>query len=134
MSMSYLLDTNICIYIAKKSSETLLKKFEVLQIGSVGMSNITYGELWYGIKKSQQPEKSSKILEDLSFLIEPLPLPVTASEKYAEIRSSLEKEGTPIGNNDLWIAAHAMSEGLILVSNNIREFSRIPNLKVENWV
>ena len=134
MSMSYLLDTNICIYIAKKSSETLLKKFEVLQIGSVGMSNITYGELWYGIKKSQQPEKSSKILEDLAFLIEPLPLPVTASEKYAEIRSSLEKKGTPIGNNDLWIAAHAMSEDLILVSNNIREFSRIPNLKVENWV
>jgi tRNA(fMet)-specific endonuclease VapC len=134
MSMSYLLDTNICIYIAKKSPENVLKKFKELKAGSVGMSNITYGELWYGIKKSQQPEKSAKILEDLSFIIEPLPLPVTASEKYADIRSSLEKQGTPIGNNDLWIAAHAISEDLILVSNNIREFSRIPNLKIENWI
>jgi len=98
------------------------------------MSNITYGELWYGVKKSQRPESSAQTLQALSSLIEPLVLPAAAGEKYGEIRSYLEKQGTPIGNNDLWIAAHAISEDLILVSNNIREFSRIPGLKFESWI
>lgn len=134
MSLEYLLDTNTCIYIVKHKPLAVKKRFELLEVGQVGMSFISYGELYCGAMKSQQCELA---LEKLQRLIETIPV-LPASEKiglyYGQIRSQLEKAGTPIGNNDLWIAAHACSLKLVLVTNNVREFERVPNLKLENWV
>lgn len=98
------------------------------------MSAITYGELIYGAEKSHHPKKTLSLLDELTHLIPPLPLSSGTSKKYGIIRSKLEKQGRPIRNNDLWIAAHALDLQLILVTNNIKEFSRIPQLKFENWV
>lgn len=132
--MRFLLDTNICIYIAKKKPENVLRRFENLDVGQVCMSTITYGELLYGAYKSQHPKKTLTILEALASLIPPVALSLRTGIFYGKIRSTLEKQGTPIGNNDLWIAAHALDLNVVLVTNNVREFSRIPHLKIENWV
>lgn len=129
----FMLDTNICIYIAKKKPIEVLARFEQLTVGQVGMSSITYGELLYGAQKSQDPYKSLMNLENLSRLIPPLPIPLKASECYGQIRHDLEKQGRLIGANDLWIAAHALALKIVLVTNNTKEFSRIPHLKLENW-
>lgn len=134
MKLCYLLDTNICIYIAKNKPHSVLEKFEQLAVGEVGMSTITQGELIYGAKKSQHPIKTMKLLDELMSLIPPLPIPTEAGKLYGEIRSKLEKKGKVIGNNDLWIAAHAIALELTLVTNNTKEFSRISQLKLENWV
>jgi tRNA(fMet)-specific endonuclease VapC len=133
-SLRYLLDTNICIYIAKKQPLSVLQKFEYLKNGESALSVITYGELEFGAQKSQHTFKALKILKDLTQFIEPLPLSIKAGEEYEKIRKTLEAKGQPISNNDIWIAAHALSLNLTLVSNNLKEFSRIPELKVENWV
>ena len=130
----YLLDTNICIYIAKHHPPEVLTKFESLQAGDVAMSIITFGELHFGAEKSQQPKQTHAKLNRLAELINTLPLSISAANYYGSIRSTMKKSGTPIGANDLWIAAHALAEGLILVSNNLREFQRVPGLVVENWV
>jgi tRNA(fMet)-specific endonuclease VapC len=132
--LCYLLDTNICIYIAKHKPISVLQQFSKLKVGEVGMSIITHGELLYGIEKSQYPTKSKKILEELLTFIAPYPLTVEVSEHYAHIRAHLEKKGKPIGANDLWIAAQALTLHTTLVTNNEKEFSRIPHLKIENWV
>ena len=131
---NYLLDTNICIYIAKEKPVNVLRRFEQLKIGEVAMSTITYGELLYGAYKSHYRERVIKQLEELSHFIPPLPLPTDVAVHYGKIRNALTQKGMPIGNNDLWIAAHALSLDTILVTNNEKEFSRIPNLKIENWV
>lgn len=133
MLPQFLLDTNICIYIAKQKPLSVLKKFEQLAVGQVAMSTITYGELQFGAQKSHHPHKTMKVLEELMSLIPPLPIPIETGKIYGEIRSKLEKQGMPIGNNDLWIAAHALAIGVVLVTNNDKEFRRIPHLKVENW-
>lgn len=134
MASPYLLDTNICIYIAKRRPIEVLRRFEQLQVGDVVMSTITYGELNYGAQKSQHREMALSRLSSLSALIPVKPLPVEVAEAYGRIRARLEHAGTPIGANDLWIAAHAMAEGWVLVSNNLREFSRVDGLQSENWV
>lgn len=134
MTVRYLLDTNICIYIAKKRPVAVLNKFKELSVGSVGMSLITHGELLYGGHKSYHPKKTLILLSELVSLIPALSMPMEAALYYGEIRSSLEKQGKPIGNNDLWIAAHALALNLVLVTNNSKEFSRIPKLVLENWV
>lgn len=135
MTLKYFLDTNICIYIAKEKPLNVLHKFEKMEIGEVAMSAITYGELLFGAEKSQHPKIAKRILEELSSLISPIPISTHTSEYYGKIRRAyLEKKGKPIGNNDLWIAAHALSLNLILVTNNTKEFLRVPHLKVENWV
>ena len=130
----YLLDTNICIYITKHRPPEVLAKFESLQVGDVAMSLITYGELHFGAEKSRQSRQAHAKLNRLAELINILPLSTSVANNYGSIRSTLEKAGTPIGANDLWIAAHALAENLILVSNNLREFQRVPGLTVENWV
>lgn len=132
--LKYLLDTNICIYIVKKNPASVFHKFEEMEVGSVGMSIITYGELFYGVQKSRLPKKSEKTLQELGTFIPPLPMPTQAANHYGEIRAILEKSGNSIGNNDLWIAAHALSMQLTLVTNNMKEFSRIPKLSMENWI
>ena len=134
MAVRYLLDTNICIYIAKQQPISVLNRFEQLEVGCMGMSIITYGELYYGAKKSHYPKKIIALLEKLTSLIPPLPLPTRAAQCYGNIRSKLEKQAQPIGNNDLWIASHALVIALTIVTNNQKEFCRIPGLKVENWV
>lgn len=134
MKLRYLLDTNICIYIAKQRPISVLKKFQELSVGEVGMSIITYGELFFGVHKSEHLRKSLQILNELTHIIPPIPLPIGAGDCYGNIRASLNSKGIPIGNNDLWIAAHAQSERLILVSNNTREFARVDGLQLEDWV
>lgn len=134
MGLRYLLDTNICIYIANQKPISVLQRFEKMEIGEAAMSAITYGELLYGAEKSERSKKSKEILEELSTFIPPLPLTIEVGKHYGYIRSSLEKKGKPIGNNDLWIASHALALDIILVTNNLKEFSRIPHLKVENWI
>jgi len=130
----YMLDTNICIYIAKHHPLQVRKRFEQLQTGEVGMSFITHGELIFGAEKSQY---RSKTLEKLGRLTEIIPVVFPDHQiaaHYGEIRASLERSGQPIGANDLWIAAHARSLGITLVSNNTKEFERVPELKLENWI
>lgn len=134
MKLQYLLDTNICIYISKKKPQSVLEKFEQIEVGTVGMSIITYGELLYGAQKSQHPKKTFSVLDELTGLIPSLPMPTQAAKHYGEIRHKLEKKGKIIGNNDLWIAAHALALDLIIVTNNTKEFARIPHLQLENWV
>lgn len=133
MRLKYLLDTNICIYIAKKKSAALMKKFEDLALGEIGMSVITFGELLYGANKSHSPKQAHDKLVEIVTLIPALPLNDKVSDHYGEIRAFLEKKGKPIGNNDLWIASHARALNIILVTNNMKEFDRVPDLKLENW-
>jgi tRNA(fMet)-specific endonuclease VapC len=130
----YLLDTNICIYIAKHHPLQVRKRFEQLQTGEVGMSFITHGELMFGAEKSQYRNKT---IEKLNRLIEIIPIVFPDSQiaaHYGEIRAVLARSGKLIGANDLWIAAHARSQGMILVSNNTKEFERVPKLKLDNWL
>jgi len=133
MSLRYLLDTNICIYIAKQRPPEVARRFARLAAGTVGMSLITYGELRYGAEKSVRGAEALATLEQLVELIPVLELSAVAGEAYGTLRTHLERLGTPIGNNDLWIAAHALALGVTLVSNNTREFERVPKLKLQNW-
>ncbi len=129
----YLLDTDICIYIAKHHPPALRHRFERAEPGQLAMSVITYGELRSGAEKSQWRDKALATLNVLTDAITILALPEAAGMHYGTIRAALEKAGTPIGGNDLWISAHALAEDLILVTNNGREFKRIKGLTVENW-
>ncbi|MBJ6126302.1 type II toxin-antitoxin system tRNA(fMet)-specific endonuclease VapC [Microvirga splendida] len=129
----YLLDTNICIYIRRERPQAVLNRFKVLPPGSTAISVITYGELTYGVRKSLEPRKAMMILEELTALIPVLPLAVDVAEAYGAIRADLAARGELIGNNDLWIAAHARSLEVILVTNNEKEFQRVDGLTIENW-
>jgi tRNA(fMet)-specific endonuclease VapC len=134
MALNYLLDTNICIYIAKQKPLSVLNKFKKMSVGDLAMSMITYGELYYGASKSHHSEKALGVLENLVSLIPALPMPTQAGKFYGEIRGVLEKKGKMIGNNDLWIAAHALALDVTLITHNMKEFLRIDKLKIENWV
>jgi len=130
----YLLDTNICIYIAKHRPAHVRARFAQVAPSDLAMSAITYGELRHGAEKSQAREKALQVIDQLKGAIQVLELSPAAGDQYGRIRAFLEKWGTPIGNNDLWIAAHALALGCTLVTNNVREFERIPSLSLENWV
>ncbi|MDO8412432.1 MAG: type II toxin-antitoxin system VapC family toxin [Gallionellaceae bacterium] len=130
----YLLDTNICIYIKNHRPAGVLVRFSKLPHGRVAMSAITYGELCFGAAKSSKPKESRQILEHLISFIPALPLDTGAAMHYGKIRQQLQASGKLIGNNDLWIAAHALAGNLILVTNNESEFKRVHGLKIENWV
>ena len=132
--MEFLLDTNICIYISKYHPLEVIKRFERLQVGEAAMSLITYGELRYGAERSQYRDKALQKLARLIELLPVLSLDVSVAEHYSRIRATLVKAGTPIGGNDLWIAAYALALDLTLVSNNLKEFQRVAGLKLENWV
>ena len=132
--MDYLLDTNICIYIIKKKPAKVFDKFKNLTIGDVGISSITLAELQYGIEKSSSPTKNKEALEKFLTPIEIVDYGYAATVEYGIIRAELEKKGIPIGSLDTLIASHAKSLDVILVTNNVREFDRIPGLKIENWV
>lgn len=134
MAIRFLLDTNICIYIAKHNPPGVRARFEQLDAEALAMSVITFGELRHGAEMSQARSKAMAVLQQLQSAIQIVPLTEAVSQHYGEIRSSLERAGQPIGNNDLWIAAHARAEGWVLVTNNEREFRRVKGLAVENWV
>ena len=130
----YLLDTNICIYIAKGQPLAVRHRFETHSLQELAMSTITVGELRFGAEKSQTRERALATIDQLVQMIQPCALPLIAAEHYGQVRASLQLQGLPIGNNDLWLAAHALAEGWTLVTNNAREFSRVPGLQLENWV
>lgn len=132
--MKYLLDTNICIYIIKKKPAEVLQKFNSLPAGEIGLSSITIAELKYGVQKSQQPEKNGKALEKFLIPLEIVNFDYKASIAYGKIRSALESKGSPIGPLDNLIASHALSLNLTLVTNNVKEFQRVSDLKISNWV
>lgn len=132
MSLKFLLDTNICIYLVKKNAK-VLENFSNLSVGEVAMSVITYGELIYGAEKSQHRQLNLNRLSELAHLVPPMPLPTDVGDYYGKLRSDLEKKGNLIGNNDLWIAAHCLSLEVTLVTNNLKEFKRVKGLKLENW-
>jgi tRNA(fMet)-specific endonuclease VapC len=133
MEPRFLLDTNICIYIRRKKPEEVLRRFRALKQGEAVLSVITFGELIYGAEKSAQREAALELLRELARMLPVMGLPETAADAYGTIRAELEREGQMIGNNDLWIAAHAKAAGLTLVSNNEREFRRVQGLKIQNW-
>lgn len=133
MDAQFLLDTNICIYIRKKKPERLLQRFTALHYGQAVLSVITFGELLFGAEKSLHRSVVLKQLHELAELLPVTPLPVGAADTYGRIRADLESKDMMIGNNDLWISAHAKAAGLTLVTNNEREFRRVTGLKVQNW-
>jgi tRNA(fMet)-specific endonuclease VapC len=133
MEPRYLLDTNICIYIRQRRPEEVLRRFRKLRLGEAALSVITYGELHYGAAKSKQRNAALEQLRELFHFLPALPLPEGAAETYGTLRAELESKGEMIGNNDLWIAAHALALGLTLVTNHEKEFRRVRGLKMQNW-
>ena len=132
--MKLMLDTNICIYIIKQQPVTVLKRFLEYQIGDIGISSITLSELRYGVARSSHQEKNTKALDEFITPLEVVSFDEEAAHIYGEIRAGLEKAGTPIGAMDMLIAAHAVSLGIPLVTNNTREFVRIPILNIIDWI
>ncbi len=131
--MKYMLDTNICIYIIKQSPPQVLSKFKSLSIGDIGISTVTLAELRYGVAKSLHRQKNQHALDEFISPLEILPFDTNAADHYGDIRAQLQKQGTLIGPLDMMIAAHAISLKTTLVTNNGKEFNRIPHLKVVNW-
>jgi tRNA(fMet)-specific endonuclease VapC len=131
--MRYLLDTNICIYIAKGRPGAVLSHLAQVQQRDVGISVVTYLELVYGACKSDRYEENLARVEAFERAVPAQPLDNTVARQYAKLRTHLERTGSIIGPYDLLIAAHALSLSAILVTNNVKEFSRVPGLRVENW-
>ena len=133
MRRRYMLDTDICIYLAKNQHPQVTARFERLKPEQLVMSAITYGELQYGANKSSQRSRTLSQLAEITEYIPVESITLSAARAYGEIRATLEKQGRMIGNNDLWIAAHAMAMNVTLATNNEREFLRVTGLSVENW-
>jgi tRNA(fMet)-specific endonuclease VapC len=131
--IKFLLDTNIVIYVLKKRPLEVLKIFNA-NASRMAISSITLSELIYGAEKSPNIAKNLEAIEDFISHLEVLPYDARASQHYGQIKATLEKKGKIIGENDIHIAAHAISQGLILVTNNLKEFKRVSNLALENWV
>ena len=131
--MIYMLETNICIYAMKNKPEKVLRRLREELDEGVCISSITLAEMEYGMKHSSNPAKNEQAL--LRFLVpfSVLPFGLAAAAEYGEIRAYLQNQGTPIGPLDMLIAGHARAEKMILVTNNVREFERVPGLELENW-
>lgn len=132
--MEFMLDTNICIYIIKRKPLDVIERFKQTKISQIGVSTITLSELLYGVLKSSKPAQNQMALAQFIAPLEILPYGDDAAQYYGTLRTHLEKQGTPIGSLDMLIAAHALSTDCTLVTNNEKEFIRIPKLKIENWV
>jgi tRNA(fMet)-specific endonuclease VapC len=129
----YMLDTDTCSYIMKRSSEPLLKKLQKTPVDDVCISVITKSELLYGVELSPRRPQDELALKAFLRYVALMPFDDAASSHYAKIRADLKKQGRMIGANDLFIAAHARSLDLVLITNNMREFRRIHGLAIENW-
>jgi len=132
--MKLMLDTNICIAIIRQRPKDILQKFSAYQVGDICISAITLAELRYGVAKSLYQEQNQVALDEFILPLEVVAFDHTAAQFYGGLRSSLEKQGTPIGPLDTIIGAHALSLNLTLVTNNTKEFKRIPGLKVIDWM
>lgn len=131
--MKYMLDTNICIYVIKQKPASVIERFLKHDPDELCISAITYAEFMHGVKKSLAVERNRAALSLFLSPVTILDFGSRASQEYGKIRADLEKKGTPIGPMDMLIAGHAKSEGLILVTNNTGEFSRVEGLQVEDW-
>jgi tRNA(fMet)-specific endonuclease VapC len=131
--LKYMLDTNIVIYVIKRRPIEVMELFN-LHAGQMCISSITLAELLHGAEKSSKPEHNMRQVEDFVSRLEVLEYGVKAASHYGDIRAVLEHKGAPIGVNDFHIAGHARSEGMTLVTNNLREFERVDALRLENWV
>jgi tRNA(fMet)-specific endonuclease VapC len=132
--MKFMLDTNICIYIIKQKPHNVIERFYQTKISEIGISSITLSELLYGVSKSSKPEQNQFALTQFIAPLDILSYDDETAQYYGELRVHLEKQGRPIGSLDMLIAAHALSANCVLVTNNEKEFTRVPKLKIENWV
>ena len=130
----WLLDTNICIYVIRQKPLNMILRFQSLDVSEVGISSITLSELECGIAKSAKPAQNRVALTLFLAPLRIFPYDHRAAQQYGRIREELERSGTPIGPLDMLIAAHALALGSTLVTNNIREFERVPGLSLENWI
>jgi tRNA(fMet)-specific endonuclease VapC len=130
----YLLDTNICIYILKKKPISVFEKFKSLKIGDIKVSSITVAELYFGAYNSQNVEQNVKVVNNFLLPFDIVDFDESSAINYAKIKVDLRKKGQIIGELDMQIAGLALAKDLILVTNNEKEFRRIKNLKIENWV
>ena len=131
--LRYMLDTDTCSYIMKRSNQAVLKRLQKVPVSDICISVITKSELLFGIELSPRRRQDEAALDAFLRYVEVLDFPDEASAHYAKIRAELKTRGTMIGANDLFIAAHARSLGLTLITNNKREFGRVRNLPIENW-
>ncbi|MEK7350506.1 MAG: type II toxin-antitoxin system VapC family toxin [Nitrospirota bacterium] len=131
--MKLMLDTDICIYLIKQHPPSALEQFLTHPVGDIGISSITVAELEYGVSKSRHATKNRLALAQFLSPLEVASFDRNAAAAYGRLRATLEQKGTPIGSMDLLIAAHALSLSVRLVTNNAREFRRVPGLRVENW-
>lgn len=131
--LAYMLDTNICIYVMKAYPRELRQKFN-MHAEELCISSITFGELHYGAQKSARRAENLTALAHFAARLDVLPFDRKAATHYGQLRAELEHAGKPAGPHDMQIGGHARSEGLIVVTNNMREFTRMPGVRVENWV
>ncbi len=134
MTARYMMDTDTCIYLKNRRPPVIAERFRTLHWGEVVMSMITYGELYSGAMKSRESDAALKNLQLLGERLPVQPMSLEVAQTYGIIRSTLEMQGKTIGGNDLWIAAHALTLGLTVITNNTDEFGRVPGLTVENWL
>ena len=131
--MNLMLDTNICIYLIKERPASVVERFRVRPVGDIGISAITLAELEFGVAKSSRPSRNREALEQFVSPLEVAHFDRLASAAYGKLRTALEKRGQPIGSLDLLIAAHALSLDARLVTHNVREFGKVPGLRIEDW-
>lgn len=132
--MNYLLDTNVCIAVIRQRPVKVINKLTSQRPGDVGISTITVAELVHGVQKSNYPEQNMAALDQFLLPLEVADFDESTAVAYGQICADLEKKGMPIGSMDLLIAAHALSLDVVLITNNTREFGRVPNLKIEDWL
>ncbi len=130
--LKYMLDTNIIIYTIKNRPEQVRALFKQ-NAGQLCISTVTLGELVFGAERSQQLERNLADIEAMIARLEVLPMDIKAAYHFGQIRAELYRLGQPIGPYDMMIAGHARASGLILVTNNVKEFARVPGLRLENW-
>lgn len=131
--MKLMLDTNACIYLIKEHPSSVLERFASNPVGDIGVSVITLAELEYGISKSSRPARNREALEQFISPLEVASFDRDATAAYGKLRTTLEKKGQPIGSMDLLIAAHAISLDVRLITHNVKEFGRVPGLRIEDW-
>ncbi len=132
--MGYLLDTDTCSFLMRQTSAMLEQRFAQVASNAVAMSVITRGELLTGLARKPGATQLAVRIERLCAAVPALELPTDAAQHYAQLRAQLESKGTPIGGNDMWIAAHALATGRTLVTHNTRGFKRVKGLKIEDWL
>lgn len=132
--MNYLLDTNICIYIMKRKPIEVIERFNQYQPRDLFLSSVTTSELYHGAQKSQRVQSNLDALNNFILPFRIVDYDESASYYYGEVLAYLEKKGCIIGSLDTMIAAHALSLDVTLITNNTKEFERVPNLKLDNWV